>query len=292
MPMKKLYVFIYTICFFCLTACQDDFDEMNDSPIRHVTFTLDVSNLFDSILVMQSEKQFVYGIPAVLDADNRLRVTAFCYDRRDSLLQRQMTLVNELSTTSITFRHINKDVDYRFVFIADIVKYDPNVEYYETWYQMDARSWNRFYFFSDSRSEHPQQDVMYSAQIMVKPSNQTVDVMLSPLTYNGYCVFVNTEKVDRLTGFASYVNSFRLSTKSWLRRASLAYEYSYYRPKEASIIFPMNLTYADSIIYVKAKNTTLFGTDSVIVNIPNKNRRPFVVTIDCETTQLKECKFY
>ena len=290
--MKKLYVFIYIVCFCCLTACQDDFDEMNDSPIRHVTFTLDVSHLFDSILVKQSGDQFVYGIPAVLDEDSRLRVTAFCYDQQDSLLQRQMTLVNELSTTSITFRHVNKDINYRFVFLADIVKYDPNVDYYETWYQMDTRSRNRFYLFSDSRNEHPQQDVMYSAQIMANPSNQNIDVMLSRLTYNGYCVFVNTDKVDRLTGYASYVNSFRLSTKSWLRRASLAYEYSYYRPTEASITFPLNLTYADSIIHVKAKNTTLAGTDSVIVNIPNKNRRPFVVTIDCETSQLKECKFY
>ncbi len=289
--MKRLYI-LYVICFCCMVACKDDFDEIEDSNMRQISFMLDTSHIFDSVLVKQSGDMFAYGAPAMLDTDCRLRVTAYCYDWNDSLLQRQTMLENSLLMESLTFRHLDKEKDYHFVFVADVVKYDPYVDYYETWYQMDTRNRQNFYMFSDSRNEHPLQDVVYMGQYTSKPSNQDVDVRMTPLTYNGYCVFINTEKVDRLTGYAVYVNSFRLSSKAWLTRASLAYEYSYYRPTETSITLPLNLSYADSVVYVKAKSTTLAGTDSLVVNIPNRARRPFVLTIDCETSQLKEYKFY
>lgn len=289
--MRKLFI-LYIMCFYLLVACQNDFDEQKDSSMRHITFTLDASHIFDSILDNPSANNFTYGIPATLDDDKRLRITAYCYDQNDSLLQRQTITGTELSITSLTFRHLNKDIDYNFVFIADVVKYDPYVDYYETWYQMDTHNWKRFYLFSDSRNERPQQDVMFTKQLKAKPFNQNIEVQLDQLTYNGYCVFTNTEKVDRLTGYAGYVNAFRLSTKSWIRRTSFFYEFSYYQPTETSIILPLNLSYADSVIYVKAKSTTLSGTDSVIVNIPNTRRCPFVVTIDCETSKLEDYKFY
>lgn len=275
-----------------MVACKDDFDEIKDSNMRHINFTLDTTNVFDSVLVRQSGDIFAYGAPAKLGTDYRLRVTAYCYDSNDSLLQRQTMMEDVLSMVYLTFHHLDKEKDYHFIFVADVVKYDPYVDFYEVWYQVDSRNRKNFYMFSDSRNEHPQQDVVYMGQYTSKPSNQSVDVGMAPLTYNGYCVFINTDKIDRLTGYAAYVNTFRLSSKAWLTRSSLAYEYTYYRPTETSITLPLNLCYADSVIYVKAKTTTLFGTDSLIVNIHNKARRPFVLTIDCETSQLKDYKFY
>jgi hypothetical protein len=157
---------------------------------------------------------------------------------------------------------------------------------------METRSLKDFYLFSDSRHEEPQDDVVHIAMLTAKPANQSIDVELEPLTYNGYCVLTNTNKSDRLLGYAGYVNAFRLASRSWWRRASVAYEFNYYQPTASTITMPLNLCYADSVVYLKVKSTTLTGSDSILVDIPNTERRPFVVTVDCETMTLKDQVFY
>ena len=289
--MKRHLLYIL-LCATALTACQDDFDELEDSVQRRITFTFDTTHLFDDVLIGQ-QGSYILGAPATLDADHLLRITAYCYNPNDSLLQQQTLLCRDMKATSqAIFRHLDKSVDYRFVFVADVVKQDPYVDYYESWYQMNTRRFDTFYFFSDSRNEQPQHDMVHTAMVTTKPANQCVGVELKPLTYNGYCILQNANKSDRLTGFVGYVESFVLSTRSWKQRTSVAYNFSYYQPTETSITIPLNLSYADSVIYAKVKSTTLAGTDSIIVNIRNMERHPFALTIDCETMTLKDKKFY
>lgn len=279
------------MCTIVLTACQDDFDELADSSQRRISFTIDTTHFFDSVLVAQGNT-YVLGTPSTLDADHQLRITAYCYDQQEKLQQSQTTLSDNMQAASIAFRHLDKDTQYRFVFVADVVKSDPYVDYYESWYQLNTRQWSTFYLFSDSRNATPQLDVVQTATLTAKPANQTLPVTLQLLTINGYVVLDNANTADRLTGYASYVNAFMLKTKAWQRRTSLAYEFSYYSPLEHSITMPLSLCYADSIINLKVRRTSIAGTDSIVSNIANNGRRPFVATIDCESMTLKECKFY
>lgn len=288
--MKHLYIIIIILT-AGLISCENDFDEMQDSDLRHITFTFDPSHLFDEVLVERSG-EYSLGTDNTIDRDHLLRITSYCYDASDSLLQHYTLLCKDLSTVSQTFRHLDKNATYQFQFVADVVLSDPDVDYYETWYQMATRNRQSFYFFSDSRSQKPQNDVMQMATFKARPSNQSVAVQFEPLTLNGYCILTNTNNVDRITGYAAYVNAFMMSTKSWKRRASLAYEFSYYRPAVPAITLPLNMSYADSIVFVKVKSTRLAGTDSIMVNVPNDDRRPFVLTIDCEALQLKDVMFY
>ena len=287
--MKNCFYII--ILLFSFTSCQKDFNELIDSNQRRITFTFDLSHLFDEILVEQSG-EYSLGIIPQLDEKHLLRITSYCYDSSDSLLQCHTLLSSRFTLVNQSFRHLDKNLDYHFVFVADVVKSDPNVDFYETWYQMNTRSFQSFYFFSDSRSEQAKYDVMQVSTLKAKPNNQTINVSLEAMTYNGYCQLTNANKSDRITGFATYVNDFKMSSRSWRRRASLAYEFSHYHPEAPTITQPLNLCYADSIIFIKLHSTTLTGTDSLTVKIPNIERRPFVLTIDCEAMQMTECKFY
>ncbi|MBO4906584.1 MAG: hypothetical protein J5486_06065 [Bacteroidaceae bacterium] len=284
-----LYIALLSACI--LTSCKEDFDELQDSDLRSITFTLDASHMFDNVL-LQQQGSFAIGYRPVLDKNQRLRITAYCYDNNDSLLQRNTILINELSSDiSHTFRHLDKDATYHFVYLADVVEYDPDLDYLETWYQLTYHKWQDFHIASDNRHEMPQADVLYMSEATAQPSNQSIALTLSPLSYNGYYVLTNGNKFDRLSGYVGYTNSFKMSTKSWQRRTSLAYEFSYYKPDKETIIQPLNLCYADSVITMKLKATSLQGSDSVMVDIPNANRRPFVLSIDCETLT-PDCKFY
>ena len=289
--MKKLHLLIYIMCTCALTACKDDFDELTDSSQRRITFTITLEHFFDNVLVAQGDN-YSMRAPATLDANHQLRITAYCYDAQEQLQQRLTTLSSNMQTENVTFRHLDKNTTYLFVFVADVVKSDPYVNYYETWFQLDTRQWSSFYMFSDSRSTMPQHDAVQTARLLAAPANQEVTVQLEPLTYNGYVVLDNANKTDRLTGYAGYVNAFMLKTKSWQRRTSVAYEFKYYNPLEHSIAMPLNLSYADSVVYVKVKRTSLAGSDSILVNRSNSDRRPFVLTIDCESMQMEDCKFY
>lgn len=287
--MKRLNIIL--LFSIALASCQKDFNELTDSNQRQITFTFELSHLFDEVLVEHSGT-YSLGSNYNLDGNHLLRVTSYCYDSSDSLLQSHTLLCTDLIAANQSFRHLDKNISYHFVFVADVVKSDPDVDYYETWYQMDTRNYQRFYFFSDSRSKQAEYDVMQFASLIAQPENQSLNISFEPMTYNGYFLLTNANKSDRITGFAGYVNAFQMSSKSWQRRTSLAYEFTHYRPSAQTLTQPLNFCYADSVVYVKVRSTTLTGTDSVIVNVPNVERRPFVLTIDCESMQMTDCKFY
>lgn len=288
--MKYLHL-IMLACACAMGSCQKDFDELEDSVQRRISFRIDPSHLFDRVLVAHGGS-YAFDAPAMLDAGYQVRLTAYCYDPQELLVQSQTTVSSSLQPADVTFRHLDKDVAYRFVFVADVVKSDPYVDYYEQWFQLDTRQWSTFYLFSDSRSERPQHDVLLTATLTAQPQNQEQSVALEHITYNGYLVLEHANATDRLTGYAGYVNAFVLKTRTWKTRTGLAYDFAYHNPTQSSIVLPVNLCLADSVLNMKVKATSLSGTDSVVAVIPNSERRPFVATIDCESVTLKECKFY
>ena len=288
--MKYSY-YILLLLAFGFASCQKDFNELTDSNLRKITFTFDPAHIFDDVLVEHSGT-YSLGAKSILDGNYLLRITSFCYDTSDSLLQSHTLLCRDLSVATQSFTHLDKEINYHFVFVVDVVKSDLNVDYYETWYQMDTGSYQRFYFFSDNRNAKAEFDVMYTATLYAHPENQSIGVPLESMTYNGYCLLTNANKSDRITGYAAYVNDFLLSSRSWRRRASLGYEFTHYRPQTPTLIQPLSLCYADSIISVQVCSTTLAGTDTLKVNVPNMNRQPFVLTIDCDDMQKEGCKFY
>ena len=287
--MKKIVSLF--LCILCLVACQDDFDELNDTQQRYITFTLNAEGLFANVLG-NTGNNYLLASTKDLSADYRLRISLYCYDPSDSLICRQTILSTTLTGQSIKVKHLQLNSTYSFVFVADIVKYDPYVSYYETWYQLSTGYLPHSYIYADERDDNAEWNSMACAELAATPENQNVDVKLTSITYNGFCVFNQLDEIDRLSGYVMYTSFFYLKTKSWQKRNSIFYSFDERNPQSASVIKPVSLCYADSIITVKLRTYGLSGADSTIIDIPNYNRRPFVATFNCATLNLDDCKFY
>lgn len=287
--MKNLI--LITLSLFCIfTSCVEDFDELNDTNQRYMTFTFNADKLLGDVLYY--EDNYSLGTVDNLDDDYRLRITAYCYDLNDSLIYTDRLISKQMESNSIKIRHLFKETTYQFVFVADIVKHDLYVDFYETWFQMGTGNWNDFYIYADNREDNALHNVMGFSSFREQPSNQEVEIDFKPITYNGYCVFDNVDSVDRLSGYVAYCSSFKLRNLQWLRLNSLAYSFDYSNAKDRVIVKPVSLSYADSIISVKLRTTTVYGIDSVYIDIYNKDRRPFVATFDCSKQELTNCEFY
>lgn len=279
------------MCALCFVACQDDFDELNDTQQRHITFTFNTDELFANVL-KDSGSDYIISFTKDIATDYRLRISLYCYDSSDSLIYKQTLLSTTLTGQSIKVRHLQLNNTYSFAFVADIVKYDPYVSYYETWYQSGTGYLPHSYIYADERDDNAEWNSMACAELTATPENQNVKVKLTSITYNGFCVFNQLDDIDRLSGYVMYTSFFYLKTKSWQKRNSIYYSFDERNPQGTSLIKPVSLCYADSIITVKLRTFGLSGADSTIIDIPNYNRRPFVATFNCATLSLDDCKFY
>ena len=287
--MKKIISLF--LCTLCLIACQDDFDELIDTQQRHITFTFNTEELFANVLG-NAGSDYILSFTKDLSTDYRLRISLYCYNSSDSLICGQTILSKSLTGQSVKVRHLQLHNTYSFVFVADIVKYDPYVSYYETWYQLSTEYFPFSYIYADGRDDNAEWNSMAYAELTATPENQNVDVKLTSITYNGFRVFNHIDDIDRISGYVMYTSSFYLKTKSWQKRNSIFYSFDERNPQGSCVIKPVSLCYADSIITVKLRTYGLSGADSTIIDIPNYNRRPFVATFNCATLSLDNCKFY
>lgn len=274
-----------------ITSCEKDFDELNDTNQRHIVFSFKTDSLFSHVL-HNKDTYFMGGLNS-LEQDYRLRITAYCYDLNDNLLFSDRLILRGLDDwQSVKLRHLDKEATYRFVFVADIVKYDSFVDFYETWYQLGTKKWTDFYIYADNRDDNALNNIIGFHSLEEQPTNQMIEVDFKPIFYNGFCIFNNMDSIDRLSGYVAYCSSFKLSTLEWQRRNSRAYSFDYSNVKEKVIVKPISLSFADSLITVKLRTTTLHSVDSAFIDIYNKERRPFVATFDCNKRELTNCKFY
>lgn len=289
--MKQLPIYIILLLIIGLAGCQSDFDELKDTQQRHIVFSFDTGGLHSNFL-KQVGSTYALSASETIPADFRLRISVYGYDESENLIYSNTILSEDMACAPLKVRHLWRDRSYRFVFVADIVKYDPFVDYYETWFQLGTKQWSDFYIFCDARQKEQALNSMATAAVIVTPDNQDVDVRFESITYNGYCVFNNLSGIDRLSGYVMYVSNLNFKTRAWRTRTSSFYSFDERAPKETTIIKPVSLCYADSIITVKLRRVMMSSTDSTFISIPNMDRRPFVATFDCRNLTLENCTFY
>ena len=289
--MKETCLFVTAvICLIMATSCEDNFDELNDTKQRHVTFSFITDSLFSNVLCYNGS--YSLGDKEGLDSDYRLRISTYCYDSKDSLIYSDKQITEKLDGQKVKVRHLNEDRTYRFVFVADVVKYDSKVDYYETWFQLGTMSWTSFYFYADNRNEEAKYNVIGTQMLELQPQNQNIDIKFTPITYNGYCILNHLNTTDHLSGYVVYCSVFNLKTMQWRRRHSMAYNFDFRNPQKSVVSIPVSLSYPDSVITVKLRRNILAGIDSVLIDIPNKGCRPFVAVFDCNKLELEKCNFY
>ena len=109
-----------------MTACQKDFDELNDTRQRWVEFTFDPSDYFSDILIV-TEQGFKLGASSMLELDCKLRIVGYCFDA-DSVLIAKNTVFGDMQhELTMKFKHLDGDTQYHCLFIADIVQYYSEV---------------------------------------------------------------------------------------------------------------------------------------------------------------------
>lgn len=198
---------------FLLASCERDFDEIADTQQRHINFIFNTDGLFTDVLSKTNDGYSLTKLMS-LPTDYLLRITAYGYDLSDSLIFTKTILLDDLTRQSLKVRHLLKSEEYRFIFVADIVKSDPYVDYYETWFQLGTKRWSDFYVYSEQRHDEASLNCMASSRMIISPDNQDVEVNFKSITYNGFCVFENLEGVDRLSGYVMNTSTFNMKSGS------------------------------------------------------------------------------
>lgn len=266
-----------------LTACQKDFDELNDTRQRWVEFSFDPSEYFSDILVT-TKHGYALGASTELEEGYGLRIVGYCYEA-DSILTARTTIFGDMQHgLTMKFKHLDKDIQYHFLFIADIVKYDSEVDYYETWFQLVTSDLDDFYMMSFDRNELVAYNMLLYAEMDVGPANQAIAVEMSQITFNGYLVFTNLEDVSRVSATADYYQSFYID--NLMGKLIRTYDLGIKDGDGNTVVFPITASHADKSIKVDvtSHNGTFFSSYTITIRDPQ--HRPFVATVDCSTHQL------
>lgn len=274
-----------------MIACEDDFDELNDTRERHITFKFNTETLFSEILQYDDNSFYLTDIKE-LPSDCKVRITAYCYNQQDSLVYKNTRFALLDDYDCIKIRHLDKDSIYKFMFIADVVRYNSDEDYYETWFQMNTRRFYNFYLYSDQRDKNCIYNIMGGCTVQLQPKNQVYVIDFSKYTYNGYCVLDNIKGLTLLEGYISYSVSFNPNTFEHIVWGYIGYEYEYVTPSVNSVIIPITLSYADNDFDVKLKTTKLNGVKERTINIANKNHSPFVISFDCNSFEQTKFECY
>lgn len=287
--MKRIFYIVVTVGMVLLCSCRNDFDEWNDTDQRHIVFTFNTDSLLTRLL--NSDGSYYFPQADTLPSGCSLRITAYCYDSNDQLVQSSHILTSHPTSRHIKIRHLLKDRSYRFVFLADVVRYHSDMDFFETWYQLGTSSWTSLYIYTDERNTNAVYDVIGLSTCMLTPENQSEEVSFRPITYNGFCRFTGLDAIDRLGGAFLPCISFHVKDLTCWKRSSLPYELDYRDPKE-DIVVPLSMCYADSVILLQLITNSLSGIDTTVIRIQNPKRRMFRATVDCQKHRLDTCIFY
>ena len=277
----KTYVLL--LCLTMVCACQKDFNELTDSTQRYAEFSFRTDSLFSKALDFDGNTASYPQIDT-LPEGYCLRITAYCYNMADMLVASEHIFTTLHSEQTLRLTHLQHGVTYRFVFLADVVKFDSQVDFFETWFQLGTNFWNEFYLYSEYRHIGALYDVVGMSTLMLSPDNQLTEVSFAPITYNGYCIFTNTEDLQYI--YIELFTSFRLEDfkgieSNWIDelRAPQITE---------GLIRPYTLCNADSVFYIE------LVSDSVAypVKFSNPNHRSFVATIDCKEHTITQFDLY
>ena len=277
----KTYVLL--LCLTMVCACQKDFNELTDSTQRYAEFSFRTDSLFSKALDFDGNTASYPQIDT-LPEGYCLRITAYCYNMADMLVASEHIFTTLHSEQTLRITHLQQGVKYRFVFLADVVKYDSQVDFFETWYQLGTDFWNEFYLFADYRNYEALLDVVGMSTFMLSPDNQLTEVSFAPITYNGYCVFTHTDYIQK--AYVYFTASFLLYNLESIEDSG------FYKvglsETETTAVYPCSLNVTDDQIWIYL----LSESDTTLLTLENPTRSPFVATINCQTKQIEQCDNY
>lgn len=281
------FAFLVTFAFLAV-SCQDNFDEWNDTNQRTISFKISTEDFFRDYLTMYNGI-YTKGLYFPLESSYRFRISCYCYDKHDSLIQYKHYLSNDAREVLLHLRHLKKEQEYRFDFFCDAVRYDKTVDYYESWFQLGTNNINTFYLFCFQPDSVHSHNIVKHATVYAAPNNNTVPIALNPITINGYVVFSNMQDVEMLDGYYEYNESFYLNGMSGRRRS--AHSYKYLPNGKKQIVIPLTMGAISDTLFIKVKRVMLSNIDSTFIEILNPENNCFVSEIDCKTLKQKLCVY-
>lgn len=286
--MRKT-LWLWIVLAACISACEPNFDEIRDTDQRSVTFEVDVSNMFANVLVPEGDG-FVLGDNSGLDDRYRVRITARCYDLAGQLVDRVTLFTTLDARPEIRIRHLDKNQEYQFVFLADVVEFYSEDNFYETWYQLNDKTIENFYITAFERVDTAKYNVILNKILELYPDNQRVEITMDPLSYNGFFLFTNSEGVEALSGNYGYYESLSVLTSSGISRDTIHYELPLTDPTKMAI--PLTASYADDVVSLRIRKRTSAGNATILRTLSNPSRKPFVATVDCGSMNIVNYVFY
>lgn len=273
-----------------MVSCQKNFDEIVDTDHREVTFVFNTSDYLDYILMPADDGSYSIASSMVIDSDHAIRVVGYCYDQNNNLVKKQISFGNLQHNIQLKFNHLDRNIQYHFLFLADVVKFNTETDYYELWFHLLTNNVEDFYIVSFDRDDNPAYNVLLRSSMDVTPSNQTVNVEMEKITYNGYCILTNLDGINTIEYAALYYQSFKINEIHGLNR--VLHNNKKELNGESFLVYPLTISYADKSTTMKITNTIGGSQQTGTVRINNENCRPFVARINCATIELTEVTLY
>ena len=283
--MRKLLLILPLLC---LLACQKNFDEFNDTDQRYVTFSFDSSGYFSEVL-LRDGGDYHFCTSTNLESGYGLRITGYCYDA-DSVLVEKANVFGDLQhVLRLKFKHLSRDMEYHFLFLSDVVEYDTDVDYYETWFQLLTYNLDAFYIVAFERHDDARFDMLRLSSMNVVPDNNIIDVEMNNISYNGFVVFTNVDDSFELSGTVGYYQSFSVDGMSGKNRIFNTIDVP---QGVSSFVLPISVCYADKMITLLMKKRVGGNDHSFTLRFNDNEHRPFVATVDCAAEQITDLTLY
>jgi len=284
---KLIYVILMSLC---LIACQKNFDELADTDHREVTFTFNTSGYLDSILMPTAGGSYAVGGPDTIDSDHAIRMVGYCYNQNNELVKKQTSFGDLQHNIELKFNHLDRNIEYHFLFLADVVTFNTETDYYELWFHLLTDKLDDFYIVSYDGYDEPAYNVLLSAVLDVTPLNQTVKITMNQKTYNGYCILTNLDDMSAIDYSALYYQTYKIIDMSGISR--VLHNNHKTLNGESELVYPLTISYADKSTTLKIVNKFGETQQTGTVRINNENCRPFVARINCATIELTEVTLY
>lgn len=283
--MKKILLLLSLIM---VMACQDNFDEWNDTSQRYVELDIDISHLFDGILV-QEGSQFKLQSSSVVNPDGQIRVSVYCYDASNHLAASKVLLAGDEKRVSARIDHLLKEKTYQMVVIADVVRKDERLDYLDNWYHLKTSTYASMTLMSND-AESVYHHAMCSAIAEVVPSNQIIQMGISPITYNGFLILKGTDDFYQINASIDLFHSFKLQSLQGEDQHTVSTRTSF--PNGSDIVVPFMATYADASIPISIEQLGQDGRQIITFDIKNEQHKPIVVIIDCQSQSILDTQTF
>ena len=180
---------------------------------------------------------------------------------------------------------------YHFIFFADIVEYENDIDFIEHWFHISYQQINRFYIkLIGMGNGFDFDEQLWHFDTLMTVENRTYSIPLKLITHNGYVTFVETDDLEGLVVTVTCHTSLTVSPLSGKILDAEGYELSTPAAyKQWSGFVVPNI---DSVINLAVVFPTEDGSDTIKRIIPNPDTRPFTVSFNCKTKEIEEYDFY